>query len=247
MNKLEKLMKAIKEQGIIYCYTNIVNDLFGTNNIPFTLKWKKYLIEGTFHTDLKGTFYDVLSGKTYDFPIKTKEKTIYDVGANIGCTSIFFRDKYPEAQIIAVEPVEENAYFLEKNIADLNIQFIQAPVWYKRTRLDLVTAHVTSCGSFKQTGKGEYLAITIPEILWQTETKRISILKMDIEGAEEFILTKNNSWLNKVDNIIVELHSSFRGVQGTVVCVPKVLREMERKGFVLKQVKQNNFWFERKQ
>ena len=51
---------------------------------------------------------------------------IMDGGANVGYASIYFAHKYPNAQIIAVEPEAENCALFRKNCAAYpNIELIQ--------------------------------------------------------------------------------------------------------------------------
>lgn len=42
---------------------------------------------------------------------------IVDVGANIGASVVFFKERYPDAHIYAFEPVSSNFEMLKKNIA----------------------------------------------------------------------------------------------------------------------------------
>ena len=53
-------------------------------------------------------------------------------------------------------------------------------------------------------------AITIDQVLKQNNIDTIDILKLDIEGAERELFTKNyENWINKVNLIIIELHDRF--------------------------------------
>ena len=49
-------------------------------------------------------------------------------------------------------------------------------------------------------------AVTVPSILQRLGWDRIGLLKMDIEGHEETVLSGNCDWLNLVDAICVEYH-----------------------------------------
>jgi FkbM family methyltransferase len=54
---------------------------------------------------------------------------------------------------------------------------------------------------------GEIRAVDIGSILAESSYEKISILKMDIEGAEAKVFSKNfEQWLPYVDNIVIELH-----------------------------------------
>src|SRR5438477_12484313 len=76
------------------------------------LKHPVYLRFGT--TDA-WVFKEVLLDSEYDFLPPISPKVIVDAGANIGLSSIFFANKFPEATIYALEPEESNFQLLEKN------------------------------------------------------------------------------------------------------------------------------------
>jgi hypothetical protein len=54
-------------------------------------------------------------------------------------------------------------------------------------------------------------AVTIDTLLKKSGFDKIDILKLDIEGAEREIFSKNfDSWLDKVDIIMIELHDRIK-------------------------------------
>ena len=50
-------------------------------------------------------------------PPRFEPRSILDLGANIGIASIDFALRYPQASIIAIEPVAANFQLLQKNIS----------------------------------------------------------------------------------------------------------------------------------
>jgi len=52
--------------------------------------------------------------------------------------------------------------------------------------------------------------ITIDKIMDDYGLDRISILKVDIEGAEREVFMDSSQWLDKVDALIVELHGRMK-------------------------------------
>jgi predicted O-methyltransferase YrrM len=54
----------------------------------------------------------------YWLPEEFKPKVILDIGANIGITSLYYANKYPEAKIYSFEPVPVNYELLEKNLKE---------------------------------------------------------------------------------------------------------------------------------
>ena len=46
----------------------------------------------------------------------------------------------------------------------------------------------------------------MPMLIELVKGKRISILKIDIEGAELELFSSSASWIDQVDNFVIELH-----------------------------------------
>lgn len=69
--------------------------------------------------------------KTYNDP-----QIIIDCGANIGLSTIFFKNSYPNAKIFSIEPDQENFSRLKDNIKKYdNIIPINKAIWYKECLL----------------------------------------------------------------------------------------------------------------
>jgi FkbM family methyltransferase len=146
---------------------------------------------------------------------------IIDCGANVGYSSAYFLTRFPKAKVICVEPDMSNFMMLEKNLAPYKerVKLIRSGLWSHPTGLKILetpyrdtrewTVQVREC----QSGEvPEIQAIDVGSLLRESGLDRISILKMDIEGAEAVVFTKNyESWLTSVDNMVIELHddSSF--------------------------------------
>jgi len=54
-------------------------------------------------------------------------------------------------------------------------------------------------------------AVDIGSLIRESGHERVSILKIDIEGAEEVVFSADVAeWLHKVDNLVIELHGEER-------------------------------------
>lgn len=134
-------------------------------------------------------------------------QTIVDCGANIGLTSVYFLNIFPDARVIAIEPDPSNANMCRRNLAPYGARatVIEAGVWSHRTRLT-----VQSKGAGKEWGtevrsdpNGATEAIDIPSL----GLSSIDILKVDIEGSErEMFGPTARAWIDSVRNIAIELH-----------------------------------------
>jgi len=141
---------------------------------------------------------------------------IIDCGANAGYSSAYFLTRHPTAELIAVEPDPENFALLSENLRPYGtrVRAIQSAIWSHPTRLMLSETpyrdglewarQVRECQPTETDG---FLATDIGTLLKESGHERISILKIDIEGAEGVVFAHNYEfWLNRVDTLVIELH-----------------------------------------
>jgi FkbM family methyltransferase len=142
---------------------------------------------------------------------------IVDCGAYIGLASAYFLSRFPSGHLIAVEPDEGNFAVLQENLRPFapRVTLLHAAIWSHPT--DLViddtpfrdarewTRHVRQP---REQETPTIPAFDIATILKESDFDRISLLKIDIEGAEAIIFAseQNLEWLDQVDNMVVELH-----------------------------------------
>lgn len=141
---------------------------------------------------------------------------VVDCGANVGYSSAFFMSHFKQCEVVCVEPDEGNAEALKMNMAPYlpRVRVYHAGIWSHPTFLrvresayrdgDKWAVQVEECES---SIPGAIPAIDIPTILKDSGRDRISLLKIDIEGAEVQMFSQGSErWLSKVDNIVIELH-----------------------------------------
>ena len=130
----------------------------------------------------------------------------------MGCASLYFANRYPDARIFAVEPAAANFACLNTNARFYkNITAIQAAIWSEAVPLQITNpeeqAYAFQVGEAGNAWEAEVRGITITELLARSQEDEIDILKLDVEGAEENIFSRNHeTWLNKVDTLYIELH-----------------------------------------
>jgi FkbM family methyltransferase len=145
----------------------------------------------------------------------TDVRLIIDLGANIGLSSVYFLNVFPGASVIAVEPDAANFDLLKRNIKPYGnrAKAIHAGIWSHPARLTINTApyrdgrewskQVVECDAVT---KDSIDGVDIPTLLKYSGHNEISLLKIDIEGAEAVIFATNYSWLPRVGAIAIELH-----------------------------------------
>jgi hypothetical protein len=93
-----------------------------------------FLRRGTTDFDV---FIDVfIEEKNYNLNLPFTPKFIVDCGGNIGLAAIYFKMRYPDAQIVTIEPETNNYELLLRNISPFDgIEPIKAGVWSQTTKL----------------------------------------------------------------------------------------------------------------
>jgi len=139
-------------------------------------------------------------------------QTIIDAGANIGLSSLYLAQKYPEATIYAIEPDENDFRVLIKNTRRYNnIVPIFGALWNKDCEISLIDGGNGDWSFITDpTKKGDIPAYTVTSIMKSHNITSIDLFKIDIEGAEIEVFNSSEEWIDKVSNIIVELHEWIR-------------------------------------
>jgi FkbM family methyltransferase len=141
---------------------------------------------------------------------------IIDCGANVGYAGAYFLSRFPAAFLVAVEPDPGNFAMLERNLDRFEGRYraVNSGVWSHATGLVI---------SEEKFGDGREWAVTVREarpgerpammakdvatLLAESAYDRISILKVDIEGAERVVFAEGaGEWIDRVDNLVIELH-----------------------------------------
>jgi FkbM family methyltransferase len=181
----------------------------------YSVKWKGrqvFLRRGTsdFHVYKQVlVFHQYDNRKLRNSPVKT----VVDLGANIGLSTLFLKKCYPEAMVIAVEPDLGNFKQLEKNVSGFtNVYCLNNAIWSSNKTVEL---HDTGNGAYGfmirniEIGneKNVVRSITMDDIINLYKIEKVDLLKVDIEGSEtELFGYESKSWLTKVGCIVIELH-----------------------------------------
>lgn len=166
------------------------------------------------HTSDISVFENIFAEKQYKVSFSFKPKIILDIGANIGLTSIYFKNRYPTASIWAIEPDKSNFDLLIKNTEKYpDIQCLNLAVWNRNTQLQVVDTGSGHWGFTTRECEGDgdnvIAAKPIGQLIRELGLSHVDILKIDIEGAEKQIFTEGfHEWLSRVNTLIIELHDS---------------------------------------
>jgi FkbM family methyltransferase len=151
--------------------------------------------------------------------------TILDAGANIGLASLYLARSFPNATVISVEAEAHNFEQLATTVKlnELrNVRPIHAAIWPSAGQLTVSEGQRGGNWSFQvssmpSTNGGQVVrAVTVPQLLIDTQTGTLDVLKMDIEGAEADVLTTNKNdldWLKHCKALGIEIHEEDASVR----------------------------------
>lgn len=158
---------------------------------------------------------DVLLDEEYALPADAAPEVILDVGANIGVSVLFFRARYPDARIVAVEPDRRSFERLARNVGpDPRVDLVHAAAASEAGEVTLfrtpgfsIAASLTRRGDDEATPVAVH-ARTLDDICDELGADRIDVLKLDVEGAELEAL-RGFSRLEEVGYVLGEAHPTL--------------------------------------
>jgi FkbM family methyltransferase len=167
--------------------------------------------------------WEVFEMKVYQQPGFSIEKDdiVIDIGAQIGCFSLFASKKAYQGQVFAFEPLPDNydLLFLNKTLnRQKNLSISNDAVTDKQGKQKLYISGNNTGGhsmySTMFTGKKfvQCNTITLANILDTYKLSKVDYLKIDTEGSEyEILLNLKESSLLKIEKIVMEYHDGVRG------------------------------------
>lgn len=145
----------------------------------------------------------------YRCPMPGSCTSIVDLGANIGLASVWLAKTYGCTELIAVEPVPANATLAESNLVANGVRgsVLRMAVGPQSCQGFFSESDRSNLGSVARTGTP--IAVAAMEDVFANLHHRgwVDLVKIDIEGAEEDVLSRNLAWLDRVRALLVEFHS----------------------------------------
>ena len=185
---------------------------------PKVFKFKKYSITYFCKEELKILLKEIFQNRIYDIKLKS-DPTVFDLGAHIGLSTLYFKEEYPESKICCFEPNPNIFPLLEENISKnglKNVVLHNVALGKSDTERDLYidcsSYGAFSTASFRKNawnGKQKSKPISVRvEKLSKYISKKVDLVKMDIEGAEKEVLEEldQSKSIKNILNMIIEYH-----------------------------------------
>jgi len=158
--------------------------------------------------------FELQEYKEVEVIIKSAKDPIIDAGAQAGFFVLYCWALNPEVKIFAIEPDEENLEFLNQHIEINNLKNVEVIPAALAGKSGLRNFFISN-----DTHNHSLFKVLVPKINknikiktynlddWLSEQgiEKVSLLKLDIEGAEYEVLENFKSW-EKIKNIALEYH-----------------------------------------
>jgi FkbM family methyltransferase len=138
-----------------------------------------------------------------------KSPLIIDCGGNIGLAAKYFSQNYPEATILCIEPDAENMRQAEANNSSSKVKFFKSAIGSEEGTGEIIDPGLgNNAYRIESKDTGNTKIISINQLLKEYEQHQYVpfIVKIDIEGFEFDLFSKNTEWVDKFPLLIVELH-----------------------------------------
>ena len=158
-------------------------------------------------------------GSEYRLPVDTQPSVIFDIGANIGASAVYFAARYPQARVYCFEPLPQNIELLRKNVAAFGDRVTVVPMGlgespgsfeYRKSddpaNFGGGTFHNVGCDAESDTIQLPVTTLTV--FCKEYQIDRVDVMKIDTEGAECSVLKgAPTALLANVHVLLGELHS----------------------------------------
>lgn len=150
------------------------------------------------------SFEEVFDGE-YELPLKSPPVTVLDIGANEGAFTAWATEQWPEARIVAFEPIPENAAIFRKNHSgNPNVRFSELAI-AKDSPVTMYYGKENSgqCSlfNFGEQSDKTVMVLAMPA----SDLPSCEFVKIDAEGSEWDIVSNLN--LTNTKAIAFEYHS----------------------------------------
>ena len=154
--------------------------------------------------------YRELEEKYASFERENIIPIIIDCGANIGLAARYFSREYPNAVVICVEPDMANLALARRNNRSRSIRYYLGAIGSAPGRARIINKDDSpNAYRTEYSSNGDLAVYSIAQLTAQESSEKnicSFVAKIDIEGFESELFSKNTDWVMDFDVLIVELH-----------------------------------------
>ena len=225
------LSKALNDDSI----TSLFESEENTDIDGILTRYKNYKIKGLGET-CASELYSEIYQMRYVYP--EAGDYVLDIGAYKGDTAIFFADRVGRGgRVFAFEPTKKNFKGLVDNVNSNNLSKIVIPINMGLSNaagvMKALTFDYGSPSSFisKKEGNEEVRITTIDEFVRTKRLKKLSFIKMDVEGLEHEVISGGRDSIKKfTPKLAIPLYHNT----DDLVTLPLLVKEMAPYSFYMR-------------
>lgn len=209
----------------------------------FNLKSEKifgYKVYAFDYWSIRYLFEEIFYKNQYLFISRNPEPLIFDCGANIGLTIIYFKWLYPNSVIYAFEPDKITFELLKKNVEQnnfSNVHLFNSAISNKNGQVEFFVDNENPgsllMSKFKERNNKDKTivdSISLTNFIRDKRLKNIDLVKMDVEGSEFEVIEDlyENDLLKEINKFYIEYHHKIEGQKSKL---STFLLPFEKNGF----------------
>jgi len=229
LNLLQHHMRFIGDRAWSSCMRN--------HEPVLTTQLFDYSVKFTDHIALQFLFHEIFDKETYRFSCVHDKPFIIDCGSNIGLSILYFKMRYPQANVIGFEPDDITFGLLAENIKNNNLHDVQLVKKALSDHEGTITFYTNNTGGdpgmnmFAPHGSC-HTKKTVPVTQLSAYIDRpVDFLKIDIEGAETTVLVElaQTGKIKFIKEMVIEYHHHMHDTDND--SMSKILKTLEDNGF----------------
>lgn len=180
------------------------------------------------------TFEEILLNEDYYFETSNNVPFIIDGGANTGLAIYYFKKIYPNARIVAFEPIGDLYEVIRRNIERNNWNNVEVLNYALSDKEEEKTFFITEsslAGSLtkRNVNNASFKQITVNcTSLGKYIEESVEYLKLDIEGSETKVIKEIKDKLSRINHIFIEYHGGLEMEENSL---GEILKNLEGAGF----------------
>jgi FkbM family methyltransferase len=201
--------------ALVSCYASLLSSTTSAEPVELRLRLGGRVVPLHMRKSDIFTLGEILHEGQYRLVSRLPESpVIFDAGANVGVSALWFLAQHPGAQLHCFEPEGENFRLLEANLGGRkNVRLTRAALGAQSGEALLHVAEHGAMHSVVDPGAGEGAQrvpqLGLREYVESEGVERIDLLKIDVEGSELDLLLGLGDRIDRVAVIVGELHERF--------------------------------------
>ena len=146
----------------------------------------------------------------YRILLNGENPTFIDIGANVGVNSIFAKARCPKTRVVAIEPATINLSLLRENIENSSqkIEVVPVAVSEINGEIQLIGDHTHAHVNLYDSEGVKVKSARLDDLIANLKVNSIDLLKIDVEGYTDKVLSFSDETLLLTRNAIVEFSLS---------------------------------------